>query len=216
MNFFNTIIEFIFPSYCTICKQRGSFLCEKCLISIPHPERDLPRDIYAGFDYRNKNINQALLSLKYYGKKRLGFILGEILYERLLEEISELKTFYPDKKIILVPVPITKKRYKNRKYNQAELIAQGIMKADKNKIFILNKNIVEKTKDTLPQAKIKDRKKRLKNIKDCFSIKKNKNMSGEIIIVIDDITTTGGTLGEVMNVLKNAHAKKVIGFAVAH
>jgi competence protein ComFC len=138
------------------------------------------------------------------------------MYARLIEEIAELRTFSEGAGIILVPVPITNKRLRERGYNQAELIAKGLMQNDKEKIFKLGKNIIVKTKDTLPQALIKNRNKRLKNVVGCFELKNNLLIKNKTIIVIDDVTTTGGTINEVIKLLKKAGAKKVVGFAVAH
>ena len=216
----NTILEYIIPSNCIGCGQRGSLCCELCLLSAPHPERDLPPDIRAGYDYRDERMIKFLWSLKYYGKRNLGRALGGALYERLIEDISEIRSLYGGAQILLVPIPLSKKRRKERGFNQAELIARGIAEVSKEKIFIVAPKLVEKIKNTLPQAKIKDRNKRLKNVKNCFQIRSDidpeEKIRGKIIIVVDDITTTGGTLHEVMSVLKKSGAKKVLGFAVAH
>ena len=84
----------------------------------------------------------------------------------------------------------------------------------------LEKNILIKIKDIEHQARIKDRKERIKNIIGSFAIKnpeknieliKNKN-----VILIDDILTTGATLSEARKVLKQAGARKIIAFTVAH
>lgn len=138
------------------------------------------------------------------------------MYARLIEEIAELRTFSEGAGIILVPVPITNKRLRERGYNQAELIAKGLMQNDKEKIFELGKNIIVKTKDTLPQARIKNRNKRLKNVVGCFNVQNSSLVKNRTVIVIDDVTTTGGTINEAIKVLKKAGAKKVVGFAIAH
>ena len=83
-------------------------------------------------------------------------------------------------------------------------------------IFELKNHIVFKKIDTLPQAKITNRKRRLENVRGVFDIKNPENIKGKTIIIIDDVTTTGGTILEIMKILKKSGAKKVIGFAVAH
>ncbi|MCE9517599.1 hypothetical protein K8Q96_01195 [Candidatus Nomurabacteria bacterium] len=75
---------------------------------------------------------------------------------------------------------------------------------------------MSKKKDTIAQAKIKNRNQRIQNIRGAFLINENVDIAGRTIIVIDDVTTTGGTLKEAMSVLKKGGARKVYGFAVAH
>ncbi|MCC6323919.1 ComF family protein [Candidatus Nomurabacteria bacterium] len=173
-------------------------------------------DIFACFHYQEPIIKKLLHSLKYYKKQNIGLILGGYLYERLIEEIAELHTFSQGSEILLIPVPLSHKRYKERGYNQAEIIAKGIIRNDKEKIFVLENKIISKVKDTLPQAKINNRNKRLKNVIGCFTINNREKIKGRTVVVVDDVTTTGGTINEIMKLLKKSGAKKVVGFAVAH
>ena len=84
----------------------------------------------------------------------------------------------------------------------------------------LEKNILIKIKDTEHQARIKNRNERIKNMTGTFAIKdleKNKKLiMKKNIILIDDILTTGATLSEARKVLRQAGARKVIAFTVAH
>ncbi len=223
-NMFQCILSVVFPDKCIFCNKKGELLCEFCILKTRHPERDLPKDTYAACDYRDPQIKKALLSLKYYKKRRLAIILGGILYDRLMEEIAELRIYTRGAPIILLPIPLSKKRLKERGYNQAKEIAEGLkIVSEKNinmsiKLFEIKDDLVEKWKDTKPQAKITNRNERIKNVKNCFKInsKKNSILKGRTVIVIDDITTTGSTLYEVMEIIKENGAKKVVGFAVAH
>ena len=219
---YDYLLLLCFPDKCVYCGKKNELFCELCIAKTRHPERDLPKNVYAACDYRDPQIKNALLFLKYYKKARLGSILGKILYERLLEDISDIRIYTRGAPIILIPAPLSKKRLKERGYNQALIIALGFREAAQinieNPIFEIIDDLVIKSKDTKPQAKIKNRKERLTNLKDCFMINpKNKyDLRGRTVIVIDDITTTGSTLSEIMSVLEDSGAKKVVGFAVAH
>jgi competence protein ComFC len=223
-NIWGWTLTLCFPDKCVGCKKKGELLCELCIEKIRHPERDLPKGIFASCDYRDPQIKRALLSLKYYKGRRLSKIAGKIMYERLLEEISDLREYTKGAPMLLVPVPLSKKRMRERGYNQAEDIARGFMETAKEygkeetPLFQILLNVVLKDKDTKPQAKIKNRNERLNNLKNCFSLNKKGNFDfkGRTVIVVDDITTTGSTMSEVMKVIENTGAKKVIGFAVAH
>lgn len=212
----NFILDLILPTHCIRCRARGPELCIKCSNALPYPEKEDRGNIFASFQYHDPIIKKLLHSLKYYKKKNIGIILGQYMYNRLIEEISELRTFSLGTEIVLIPVPITNKRYKERGYNQAEIIALGLIESNNEKIFKLEKDVIFKIKDTLPQARINNRNKRLKNIVDCFAIKNAHKIKNKTVIVVDDITTTGGTINEVIKILKNSGCKKVVGFAVAH
>ncbi len=145
--------------------------------------------------------------------------MGEALYERTLEEISNIRIFGAGRPILIIPIPLSKTRMRERGYNQAELLAKAFIKNAEENVFELRTDILTKGKDTPPQARITNRNQRLQNIKGAFSFHKNFNpneIQGRTIIVVDDITTTGGTLTEAMQMFEKAGAKKVVGCAVAH
>ena len=63
---------------------------------------------------------------------------------------------------------------------------------------------------------MKNRKKRLQNIKGCFSVSNHEKIKGSNIILIDDVITTGATMNEASRILIEAGADQVICFAIAH
>jgi competence protein ComFC len=116
-----------------------------------------------------------------------------------------------EKDFFLIPIPITEKSRKTRGYNQSLLIAKRI--SDENKIM---QNILFKNRNHIPQNKIKNRAERLGNVKNSFEVRKNELVENKIVILIDDVVTTGATLTEAKKVLKSSGAKKVFAFVVAH
>jgi len=99
----------LFKESCLYCKKDGNLICLSCIDNQKFPERDLPQNILAGFDYRDEIIKKLLISLKYYGKKNNAYILGQALYLRFLEEIAGMRTLSRGQKILIIPVPISKK-----------------------------------------------------------------------------------------------------------
>ena len=220
MRFLNTILDIIFPARCMVCKKTGSDLCLSCLSKAPAAERESAEWIFPIFDYRDPIIKKSLWLLKYNGKKRLANVFAEIIYEKILEELSELSVMENFIDPVLIPIPLSPKRYRERGFNQAELICKEIIKINSQRnggIKIkLENNILIKPKDTEHQAHIKDRRERIKNMAGTFAVKNNEIVKNRNIILIDDILTTGATLTEAKKVLKNAGARKVIAFTVAH
>ena len=110
----------------------------------------------------------------------------------------------------LVPVPISKKRQKERGYNQAALLAEKI--ADMTGIP-LYEDLVLRVRDTAPQKKL-DAIQRQNNLKKAFKIGRN-DVKLDRLILIDDIYTTGATVDAVAKVLRQYGSGKVYVLTLA-
>ena len=219
MRFLNTILDIMFPTKCMVCGKTGADLCLPCLSKAPAAERESAEWIFPIYDYRHPTIKKSLWLLKYNGKKRLANIFAEVIYEKIQEELSELSVMENFIEPVLIPIPLSPKRYRERGFNQAELICREIIKINniRHGVYIkLENNILIKPKDTEHQAHIKDRRERMKNMAGTFTVKNNELIKNKNIILIDDILTTGATLTEAKKVLKQAGARKIIAFTVAH
>ena len=214
----NTILEIIFPANCLGCGIKGKFLCRDCIVTSPPADRESPDWTYPIFDYRHPPIKKTLWLLKYTNKKIIAEIFAEIIYDRILEELSELRLIENFTNPIIIPIPLSRKRFKERGYNQVEIICKKIIQLDKKENFKLEKNILIKPTETEHQARIKNKNARMKNIIGSFSLKEGSEntLKGKNIILIDDILTTGATLTEAKKVLKKGGARKVIAFTIAH
>lgn len=216
MSFLNTILNIIFPVNCISCGKAGKDLCIECIGTFTPAERESAKWIYPLFEYHNPLIKKSIWLLKYKGKRRIAKIFAEVLYGKILEELSDLTLLEDFRQPILIPIPLSLKRKRERGFNQAELICREIIKLDKNENLILEKNVLIKPKETEHQARIEDRNKRLKNIIGSFGIKNSEKIKNKNIILIDDVSTTGATLNEAKKILKQAGAKKIIAFTIAH
>ncbi len=215
VDIFSEVLDIFYPRSCLGCKINGEILCLSCITKITKQDRETD-NVIAPFSYQDPLMKKIIWNFKYYHHKYLGIRMGEILYDELLEDIADMSIYTQGSPILVVPVPISKLRRKERGYNQAELIAKGMSDKGGKNLFILEKNIVFKNIETIPQARITNKARRLKNIKNTFSIKNKNRIKEQTIIIIDDVTTTGGTINEILNLLKRNGAKKVIGFALAH
>ncbi len=171
--------------------------------------------------YENKTVREALLQLKYRGKKALARDLADSLHDRLLEIIAEETQYNSplysrdvNKKYLLIPVPLHPKRQKMRGYNQSELIAKEI-EAINPDIFLLEGRVLLKIKETPSQVSVQDRKKRLRNIRGSFGVIYPEKITGKNIVLIDDIITTGATITEAKKVLLKYGANKVLAVTIA-
>ncbi len=223
MGLLNTILDIIFPVKCVSCLRVGTDLCAECLSDSPTAECENIKWIFPLYNYRHPPIKKALWLLKYKGKKRLAGIFAEILYDKIMEELSDLSVMENFCEPILIPIPLSLKRHQERGYNQAELICQELItinnlrhSVDEKLNLSLKNNILIKLKETEHQAHIKNRRDRLKNIINSFTVKNAELIKNRNIILIDDIITTGATLNEARKTLKQVGARKVIAFTIAH
>jgi ComF family protein len=113
---------------------------------------------------------------------------------------------------IIIPVPLHVKRFRWRGFNQSELLADSIALHFK---LPVEKTVLVRQKNNIPQVEVKDRKDRIENIKDAFICSSNEKVKDKTVILIDDVATTSATLGECAKALKSAGAKEVWGVVVA-
>lgn len=167
------------------------------------------------FQYKNKLTKKAIWAIKYNKNQKITEKFSHILYDFILDNISDEIIFSNFKSPIIIPIPMHKNNLKERGYNQSELIVKELIKFDTDNFFTINISALQKIKETPHQSKLKNKNERLKNLKGCFyadaNFIKNKN-----IILIDDVITTGTTMKEATKTLKEAGANKVIGFSLAH
>ena len=135
------------------------------------------------------------------------------LYRSFLEFLNNYQKEYIQFKIydIIIPVPISKKRKKERGYNQSLLIARKI--SSKEKIKLVDK-VISKVKNNNTQSKL-NKEERAENVKNVYKITKDKEIINKNILLIDDIYTTGATLNECSRMLKQAGAKKIDVLTIA-
>ncbi|MFA5933822.1 MAG: phosphoribosyltransferase family protein [Candidatus Paceibacterota bacterium] len=214
----STIFSFLFPDYCLGCRKKGELLCKSCLAHAPHSLEDAgglkAANARAIFAYKNPAIKKALHFLKYNRARRIADIFGLYLYEEMIEEVAEELLLHGDNPLLVVPIPLYSKRLRERGFNQSELLARSFAKYNLEKL-IVEPSVLIKTRQTKNQMELK-RRERLENLEGCFSIKSPETIHGHIIILIDDIITTGATMREAKKVLLQSGARKVICLAVAH
>ncbi len=143
--------------------------------------------------FRKGGITQQLLhALKYSGQWELGETLGEWYGKELAS------TIHPD---VIVPVPIHKSKKRVRGYNQSFHIAKGISKA--LGLGAVEENLVTRMNKTTSQTR-KAKSDRWKNVDNIYS-QPSRDLSGLSVLVVDDVITTGATVGMLCDRLGQAN-----------
>lgn len=135
--------------------------------------------------------------LKFGGRRYLAAFIAEAMVDRYLDCDFECDC--------VVAVPLSAKRKRKRGYNQAELIAEEL--SSRLKLPLIDGALV-KTKENKSQAKLK-RREREENVRGVYEVTSPETFKGRRVLVVDDVMTTGATLGEVSRVLYKAKARSV-------
>lgn len=169
-------------------------LCVKCLKKKPGYMLHRSCGQYTG------KLKDYILLFKYRGYLVLGKDLAQFMLQTL--GTSEEIWWGLD---ALVPVPLHPKRKRHRGFNQA-LVLTKILAREKNKPLI--KNCLIKAKNRPPQTVV-EAQMRGKNIKGAFAVKNAGNIKDKVILLVDDVYTTGATVKECCGTLLKAGAKEV-------
>lgn len=213
-NLFKKFLDILFPQ--TIPQKILTSITEEDFLKSSAKTTHEDKNIFIIFSYDDNLVRQAIKSLKFKNNRGIAKIFAQLLYDELLENLSDLRVFHNFRQPLLIPIPISKQRLKERGFNQCELIANEMAKIDSANSFILEKNILIKTKDSPHQSRIRNKAERLKNLENSFGVKNLEKLKNKNIILLDDVTTTGATFREAKKTLKKYGAKKIICVAVAH
>lgn len=107
---------------------------------------------------------------------------------------------------LIVPVPLSKKRFYERKFNQAAVLAKIL--AEHTKIKLDEQSLIRKIHTPMHRAAM-DTKARQMSVKNAFEVKRPKLIEGERILLVDDVFTSGATVSVCAELLKKSGAKKV-------
>ncbi|MEK7185431.1 MAG: hypothetical protein AAB726_02310 [Patescibacteria group bacterium] len=181
--------------------------------------RDGAQNLFALFAYKDRRVKEIVWEIKYRKNSALAEKIGFLLFEKMKARIrARAENFNGNPpEIILAPIPTSSARRKERGFNQCEVICEAVMKnaPPASEIFSYEPYLLAKIKNTPHQADL-TRKERLTNVAGSFAIPHPEKVCGKIIFIVDDVITTGRTIGEAEAMLMEAGAKSVYGFAIAH
>ena len=214
----NNLFDLVYPPVCGFCNQiSNNFLCKECeqrfekvkISVIDNNQNDsafFDEHFYL-FKYED-DIREKIIEYKFDEKSYLYKSFSE-LFMRDEKFINQFINNYD----MIVSVPIHKKRFKYRGYNQSELIAKDIAARCGKKYF---KNVLTKKYNVVAQSSLCNKADRIKNIKDAFSEgEKIEFIKDKKVAIFDDVFTTGATVNECAKVLKQNGASFVGVFTIA-
>jgi ComF family protein len=226
----------IFPSFCRLCasplgRPGEKILCQDCLSRLA-PRRG-PVCLCCGRFFEGagedhfcaKCLEQVPPYTVHRSCGRYGGVLKDIILlfkygrvsvlSRALARFAE-ECLGADQRLwqgadFLVPVPLHRKRRRNRGFNQSALLARDLGRIRRMKVL---DGCLVKTKNVPPQTSLEGGG-REANVRGAYGIKRRSRIEGKTLVLVDDVFTTGATLGECCRELVRAGAREVRALTLA-
>lgn len=218
-------LDLLFPQYCIGCGREGILICASCYQSLPgitpplcpgcgRPQAgEILCSSCAGrptaldgirSPFRFEGVaRQAIHQLKYQHLRALVVPMAGLLRDYLIVN--------PMPGDVLVPVPLHKKRLKERGYNQSGLLAQALGKLINLPVMA---DCLIRQRHTPPQVRTSTVEERWHNIAAAFACRDSRLQSKRVLL-IDDVSTSGATLDACATALKASGAISVWGLVMA-
>ena len=207
MKMLEYIVSLIYPWTCVFCNSvlENGDICDECVSKLPYTKGD---SIYQKFPFVDKcisplyykdNVRDSIHRYKFYGcsaySRRYGEIMAECVENNLdCGGISMVSW-----------IPLSKARLRKRGYDQAYLLAKEISE----RVGLPCVPTLRKVKNNAAQSTTRDAKQRRSNVAGAYVLYPDADVRDKYILLVDDVVTTGSTLGEAARVLKKSGAKCV-------
>lgn len=219
------ILDFLFPRRCVSCGKIGKYFCSNCYKKIEFIGRQIcpvcAKPSIDGFTHPRCRTSWGLdgMSATCHYKGPMKDAIHLLKYRFVSDLVDSLTDIfikdYPKDLYrfdYLIPVPLHKKRERQRGFNQSLLLAKSLAK----KLNIpVSTNVLARNRYTVPQVDLKG-KDRHNNLEKAFSCISDDHIRGKSIGLVDDVATTRTTLMECAKELKKQGAKSVFGLVLAH
>lgn len=221
------VLDLLFPKICAGCGNEGDFCCASCretlhslppgcpvcakrnftgILCDPCQDRLGLRRFFAPFSYRDPLARTLIHTYKYEGARELAGFFADALAGFLARY-----GIAPPSGALLVPIPLHRKRERERGFNQADLLARKLGE----RWGLPVARVLSRVRATESQVGLASHEERRRNVEDAFAILDPPAVSGTPIILVDDVSTSGATLSEAARLLRAAGARTVWAVAIA-
>ena len=230
------VLHFFFPRTCAACGcdlswNAQGYLCEACLQGLTHPGPlichrcgvALPSGgahCYACRGSKAKEYKCSLIRSAWAFNTSSRALVHGLKYGRadymalsMGEQMARNFRRYPELAAaeVVVPVPLFAAKLRARGYNQSEQLARSFSRKPGFRLVL---DALKRTRDTVSQTTL-NRAGRLANMTGAFTCVQPQQIKGKVVLLIDDVATTGATLEGCAVALKAAGAKRVMAYTYA-
>lgn len=226
---YNLVLDTVLPIRCVVCKKESTEpLCTTCLsrmefveeqrcivctkpspfglTHVPCETTQTPDRTLCLLQYKSPGCSESIIMGKYKFIPSVFKAYGTLLAQHFETELNILNK----EQVIITPLPLHSRRKRWRGYNQSEILAKTCAAS----LGLSNQDTLIRIHSTKTQKDL-NKHMRSENIKNCFTINLAADIKGKVVLLVDDVTTTGSTLLEAAKILKNAGATAVWCIALA-
>jgi len=206
-------------SVCNVCETELPWLmdhCEVCALPLPMAglicgqcQKQPPafKQVVAPWTY-NFPIDSLISRFKHQARWPLGHLLAHLLGQYLQHRYENAELERPD---CLLPVPMARKRLRERGYNQASMLARWL---SKDLQIPVDEGVLLRPHETVAQQDL-DAKTRKRNLLKAFALAASDRVQGRHLALVDDVLTTGATANSLAQLLMQAGARQVDVYCLA-
>ena len=206
-------LDLLYPPKCVFCDvllQEGEdYFCRSCGEKVPMAEDDKICRTGTYFDrcvaplQYDGMVRDSFLDYKFHEKTWRAAIYAAFLEPYVRKEFPQLD--------VVTWVPLGRRSQKDRGFDQSELLAKELAK----RLNLPCEKMLEKIHDTQQQSRLQMPEERRANVLGVYEAVEPERFAGKRLLLVDDICTTGATLGECARVLKEAGAADVMCLTLA-
>ena len=207
-------LDLLFPPKCPYCQklldEPRAPVCPRCQASLPWLEGragerkiDLADGCYSPLAY-GEMVREAIHRYKFHRVRALGRPFAALMARCLADRL-------PDGADLICWAPLSRERFRERGFNQAELMAREMGRL----LSIPAGPALEKVRDTRPQSELEEESARRANARGAYALLPGADLTGKRVVLVDDVVTSGATLSECAAVLCMGGAKQVLCLTLA-
>jgi len=198
------------PTTTPTTAEKGQLLCGACHRGEHNFDRAASYGLYRG------DLRAVILQLKFGHRERLGARLGALLVQVWLRVVPPELT--AGELPLILPIPLHPSRQRERGFDQAELLARGLTRAlrrdSTTRSLRVESGCLRRTRATAPQSGLSLVARR-ENVRGVFAVTEPRRVRDRVVVLVDDVMTTGATLSACAASLKKAGARRVLAVTLA-
>lgn len=213
MKILDLIAHMLYPWKCVFCESvlKDTDICRECEEKLPYTVGDSAEQKFPFIDkcvsplYYKDKVRASVHRYKFGGcsaySRRYAALMSDCVENNLDCRSIDVISW----------IPLSKKRLRQRGYDQARLLAEEIAA----KTGLPCRQLLQKVKNNSAQSLTRDAKQRRENVAGVYALDDGADVSGLRILLVDDVVTTGATMSEAARILRKAGAKSVFGVTLA-